>query len=243
MLIYTERKMKVTIKKEEMRGLKYFLVYYYLPQKEGSPKKISHRFPTSDPKAESKAKKLKKEIERQVGLLGTSGILPPSAYKDYIAARALLLNHDASLVDAVDFYVKHHSRDQSRMLVRDAVEGYMDEERARNVSRGTLSGYETQTKALTKQFGGRVVSTLTGDDIVSWILGDNRTDHCMELPRYRGEVGTVLHQQEGYQEVSISDADKKRMPKKTKVSIPVTWRRRARLYSNQCPCSIRVGLL
>lgn len=211
--------MKITVRTELKGGKKYFLVYYYLPQKEGRPKKVSHWVPGGDKKAEAKANRLKRDLEKQIGLLGVSGMLPPHVYKECLAARALLQPYDATLVDAVKFYIKNHHKSQAGATVAALVKSYLAEEKKRGVSDGTLGGYVTQANAFSKKFGERVVGSLTGPESIKWILSMKMSPTASW--NYLGtlkRIFTFAVSEGAIEESPITSADERRMPKKKKVS-------------------------
>lgn len=148
----------------------YHLVYFFLPQKEGRPKRISKRIPKSEPNAKAKAEKLRTAWKRQIDMVGTSGILPPKIFKDFLAAKGVLIDHKVSLYDVANFYVQHNDANQKSENIEQAVEVYLETERGRGLNKVTYRQYVTRCRRFGEGLKGTPVSSLTGEDIINWLL-------------------------------------------------------------------------
>lgn len=210
--------MKVTLGKET----NYHIVYFYLPQLEGRPRKISKRIPVSEPNALKKATKIKRDWEKHLAAFGASGILTRRLLADVGAALGTLVEHPGvTLQQAAEFYTKHNLARARSMLVSDAIDEYLQVEKTRNTDPSTYRQYKTRCGAMKKKFGKREVNSLRGAELIDWVTG--LAAAAVTKWGYLGCAERVL----GYciserviKQSPITKADMKRMPAKKSSTTP-----------------------
>jgi len=210
--------MKVT----KIREGKYWRVYFYVPQPEGKPRKVSKRIPVSRKNAAAEAEALRKRWHNELQAVGTAGVLPSSVINDVRAAKGILIDYPGvTLRDAAEFYTRHHVARAERPTIGEVVKRYLAAEKGRGLDDKTYNQYATRGNALANKFKGRLVVDFHGTEIVDWVTNLGKAP--VTTWGYFGCAERIFDfcvGQGWLRKSPITDEDKKRMPLKKKVTAP-----------------------
>jgi integrase len=157
-------------------GTKVVKTYWTLDQGEKGGKRVVRTFPTRE-EAEAEADALRKEIV-EYGLQAHA-LTPAQRAESVRAYHALaksfgftpqeLPHGAASIAKAVEFYLSHHAPEGGRKTVKEVVAEHIARKEASNRREKTISDLQSRLGQFERDFGNRMVSSVTTTDIERWM--------------------------------------------------------------------------
>lgn len=106
--------------------------------------------------------------------------IPYEFRRDAAASADLLEPYGVGILDAVQYYVAYRKQNERSCIVRDLVEFFLLEKHNERASERHLKNSQQQFDKFTLVFGKRTVSTITTEEVKSWLFAQKVADITRE---------------------------------------------------------------
>ena len=137
------------------------------------------------------AKAFQKEKEEELSKHGTEGTPTAEERSAIIENRAILADAGLSIREAIAMALEVHERDSRSIPVSEAVSAVIKLKADTSKSERHLSDLRHRLGSFKDAFGERLVSTITADEVLTWI--QNRSDSAVSRNNFRRHIRLLFN--------------------------------------------------